>query len=285
MGTRKDEVTEFDRNLGISISRVRTNKKNETQATAAAAVGVNLQTYQHWEAGTRKIKAEHLLALAKHFEVSVDYLLGNAPARSTNPDVQIAMEYTGLSEEVIDKLHTISSDINRKQQTDYVNDFFNEFDLNDFAATLEKLYNFHFAAHLQRMAEQAVEIDGINNNRELSELEKNKKISDILKKVIDYYRSDKTLNEMLSFLLSKYDADANSLFAAIPVNPADIFFNNLQHLFDFALSEFAEKAHSAYPPLKDLNYLGLDFTLSNAQRNFIVSYQLNPKFRQVEPNG
>lgn len=109
MGTKKDEVTEFDRNLGMSISIVRTNKKKETQAAAAAAVGVNLQTYQHWEAGTRKIKAEHLLALAKHFEVSVDYLLGNAPARSTNPDVQIAMEYTGLSEEVIDFFYSIRS--------------------------------------------------------------------------------------------------------------------------------------------------------------------------------
>lgn len=109
MGTKKDEVTEFDRNLGMSISKVRTNKKKETQAAAAAAVGVNLQTYQHWEAGTRKIKAEHLLALAKHFEVSVDYLLGNAPARSTNPDVQVAMEYTGLSEESVKALRFQSS--------------------------------------------------------------------------------------------------------------------------------------------------------------------------------
>jgi transcriptional regulator with XRE-family HTH domain len=53
---------------------------------------------------TKGMKAETLFCLAKFYNVSVDYLLGNTDIRSQNPDVKIVCGYTGLSEEAVSSL-------------------------------------------------------------------------------------------------------------------------------------------------------------------------------------
>ena len=48
----------------------------ETQAQVAAAVGTATRYYQKLESGENLPGAELLIALADHFEVSLDYLMG-----------------------------------------------------------------------------------------------------------------------------------------------------------------------------------------------------------------
>lgn len=48
---------------------------HESQREVAAAVGVAAPTYGAWERGERELRAEHLIALARHFHVSPNEIL------------------------------------------------------------------------------------------------------------------------------------------------------------------------------------------------------------------
>lgn len=49
-----------------------------TQKEIAAQIGVSQQAYQKWEKGDKKPTQDKLTKIAELFDVSVDYLLGNA---------------------------------------------------------------------------------------------------------------------------------------------------------------------------------------------------------------
>lgn len=47
-----------------------------SQASLAKAIGVSQKTIDYWERGVNEPKATYIIALAKYFGVSCDYLLG-----------------------------------------------------------------------------------------------------------------------------------------------------------------------------------------------------------------
>lgn len=47
-----------------------------SQATLAKAIGVSQKAIDYWERGVNEPKATYIIALAKYFGVSCDYLLG-----------------------------------------------------------------------------------------------------------------------------------------------------------------------------------------------------------------
>lgn len=49
--------------------------KDLSQATVGQAVGVSQRTYAYYESGQRMLPPEILIALAKYYKVSTDYLL------------------------------------------------------------------------------------------------------------------------------------------------------------------------------------------------------------------
>ena len=55
--------------------------KNMTQKEVASLIGVNQNTYSYWENGKTKIDDKTLKKLSNIFDVSIDYLLSNAPAK------------------------------------------------------------------------------------------------------------------------------------------------------------------------------------------------------------
>lgn len=56
-------------------------EKGETQVQVAQAIGVAARQYQRFEADENLPGFENLWALADHFEVSVDYLMGRVDRR------------------------------------------------------------------------------------------------------------------------------------------------------------------------------------------------------------
>ncbi len=60
-------------------------KQNLTQAQLGEALGVAQRTVASWEQETRQPDLDTLVALAKFFQVSTDYLLGNSPPKNINP--------------------------------------------------------------------------------------------------------------------------------------------------------------------------------------------------------
>lgn len=99
------ENASLEREIGQRIMLLR---GDETQESLAESIGVSREIIQHWERGTRHIKAGHLVALAQHFSCSVDYLLGLAPDKSPELDIRGAIKLTGLSEGAIDFLVSLN---------------------------------------------------------------------------------------------------------------------------------------------------------------------------------
>lgn len=70
-----DGIHDKPESIGDAISKQR-KKANETQEDVAKALGVSREVVKAWELNERKVKAEALIALADHFHVSIDRLIG-----------------------------------------------------------------------------------------------------------------------------------------------------------------------------------------------------------------
>lgn len=55
--------------------------KGETQVQAGTAIGIGERHYQRFELGENFPSVETLCAIADHFEVSLDYLMGRTDQR------------------------------------------------------------------------------------------------------------------------------------------------------------------------------------------------------------
>lgn len=81
-----------------------------TQSQIAKATGVKqsgISEYINGRNGGQTNRAPDcgtIIALAKLFSVSTDYLLGLTNTKSTNPNMQQAVEFTGLSQEAVEAL-------------------------------------------------------------------------------------------------------------------------------------------------------------------------------------
>ncbi len=60
-------------------------ERGETQAQTAAALGLVDRHYQRFEAGTNLPNFHNIIALADHFQVSIDYLVGRTDCRDMPP--------------------------------------------------------------------------------------------------------------------------------------------------------------------------------------------------------
>lgn len=71
----------------VFFERVRALRKErgETQVQTAAAIGLGDRHYQRFELGTNLPSFQNIIALADHFEVNADYLLGRTDVREMLP--------------------------------------------------------------------------------------------------------------------------------------------------------------------------------------------------------
>ena len=90
---------------GQRIAELR-ERKGESQEQLAAALGVSRPIIQHWERGTRYLKADAIIKLAMHFGVSTDYLLGLSSVETPDTDLHAVCDYTGLSEKAVMQLRS-----------------------------------------------------------------------------------------------------------------------------------------------------------------------------------
>ncbi len=80
-------------------------ERDGTHDELASVLGVQRQTVTNYCNGVSAPTWESLVLIADFFNVSVDYLLGRTDARGLNrPDIRAACDYTGLSEEAVNRL-------------------------------------------------------------------------------------------------------------------------------------------------------------------------------------
>ena len=79
-------------------------KRGLEQTAVAKDLGISREILNHWESGTRQIKAEHIAKLAEYYNVTADYLLGLDPNETASADLKAVCNYTGLSVAAIEKI-------------------------------------------------------------------------------------------------------------------------------------------------------------------------------------
>lgn len=88
------------------------DESGKTQSQIAKELGLTPQAFSYFVNG-REPNYETLGKIADYFQVSVDYLLGRSEVKTADTTVRDICEYTGLSEKVVNTLHT---DMKREQE-------------------------------------------------------------------------------------------------------------------------------------------------------------------------
>ena len=115
-GGRKKEIGGYNSTFDVRLRNLMSDTKT-TQPQLAEAIGVSRQAVGQWKDGNTVPDILDLHKISAYFGVSCDYLVGRTNAKSINPEIQIIMDYTGLSEEAIQTLnYNIKHDIFHKDE-------------------------------------------------------------------------------------------------------------------------------------------------------------------------
>lgn len=93
-----------NKKMGERIRECR-EKNGETQSDIAKLLHTQRQVISYYETGTRTPNIEDLTLLAKHFNVTVDFLIGLEDESIKDLDVRAVCEFTGLSFANVTLLH------------------------------------------------------------------------------------------------------------------------------------------------------------------------------------
>ena len=94
------------RTVTLSLGEKLKSLRGDTPKSAVAkAIGSTDQSYGRYENENRNPDIVMLARIAEYYNVSVDYLLGLKEEKTTDPTIQNAVEYTGLSEKAAEILH------------------------------------------------------------------------------------------------------------------------------------------------------------------------------------
>lgn len=93
---------------------------NLTQSDLVKKIDLSTtQSLSNYEKGRRKPDLETIILMARTFNVSTDYLLGNSDVSTPDPDIRMICEYLGLDEHTVYALRQIVEDI---REDDYDTD-------------------------------------------------------------------------------------------------------------------------------------------------------------------
>ncbi len=95
----------FDRDGFANRLKVLRTAQDESQRAAVEEIGITVGSLGHYETGKRIPPADVVYKLAKHYNVSSDYLLGLREEDSPDPTIAKICAYTGLSETAVNNLH------------------------------------------------------------------------------------------------------------------------------------------------------------------------------------
>lgn len=84
---------------------------NVTRADLAKYLGVSAVAIGQYYNGDALPSMDNLIKIAKYFNVSTDYLLGLTDVKTTDTDLKMIVDYTGLSEECINELRKMQETI------------------------------------------------------------------------------------------------------------------------------------------------------------------------------
>lgn len=143
--------------MEVFKDRLRELRGNHSQEEIAKAIGITPQSLGRYEKGERKPDIEVLKLIAKHFDVSADFLLGLSDNKTTDSDINNACNVTGLSEASINAIQIINKDfdISYRSNMDIL------FENPDFAEMFHQLA--YAIINAQALASCKRELEGMDN--------------------------------------------------------------------------------------------------------------------------
>lgn len=94
---------------GKIIKELRESAGESQEQLANALNAPNRETIARWENGSRDLKREHIIAIAQHFNVSADYILGLSRAAAPDDFVQEVVNRYGLTESALKTLERLNA--------------------------------------------------------------------------------------------------------------------------------------------------------------------------------
>lgn len=88
----------------IMGERIKKLRGKQSQDECAKALGISRGALSFYENGERKPDADVIYVMAKHFDVSADYILGLSSEPSAKIEAQAISNLTGLSQKAIDNI-------------------------------------------------------------------------------------------------------------------------------------------------------------------------------------
>ena len=86
------------------------NENHTSYSEIALLCETTRQAVSCYVTGKNAPRLDKLLKLAKHFNVSADYLIGLSNIKSVNVEIKSACDYTGLTESTILKIHKMNGE-------------------------------------------------------------------------------------------------------------------------------------------------------------------------------
>ena len=102
---RKEQPEGYNKPLPERLRKL-LDQTRRTRQEVAEYLGVSRQAVSYYCDGSTAPDWETLAALAVYFGKSADYLIGLSDVSEVNPELRAICEYTGLSEEAINSLHS-----------------------------------------------------------------------------------------------------------------------------------------------------------------------------------
>lgn len=118
---RAKKVCDYNSILAVHLRELITERKT-TITKIADVADVTRQAVSAYQDGSSQPTADTLTKISKHFNISVDWLLGLSEAKTTDPKIKEICEYTGLSEKVVNALHYWKND--KQERVNHLNKLF-----------------------------------------------------------------------------------------------------------------------------------------------------------------
>ena len=277
------------------------DERNETQEQLAKAVNITRQSLSRYEANERTPNIELIYNIAKHYEVSADYLLGLSEVKSLDNRVQAACEVTGLSEEAIEKLNNCYNNKVTPEFTETISDIIS---CDSFFEMIEELWRYGETLLQTEYIENVSEtIQEISNNREYS-IELRESFMKRFANVFDlpankiycdssYRKECNKSYEEFGFAENFSIAYSNVTFLNESKNSLDLSEYNTVKRFQYLMNLYQEKAKNRYllfktrinDIVKGFYYIGFDEDRPLTDEELRFKEYITKLFEEAENNG
>lgn len=274
--------------------------RNVKQKELAKELGVKDNVVSYWCSGTRTPNVQQIMQISKILNVSADYLTGISEAKTNNIELKAICDYTGLTEEAVNKLHELCT----PEECDNINDkilfdkefaaksaFENKKIINDFLLSKEFEYIVCMACNLSYIDENALKCLALffKDFDEFNKLNQTKKNQDLLKSIkyfVNEYENEplnNALQDKCDLTLFKIQRSITTHFKKMTKVLNQIDDDNLVSSFDllkFLIAngiEETEKNNFNFEFFKD--FITKSYNIENCQNDFAKLKEIYERYK------